>query len=120
MESEQFDGRSAEMRKATPWLSSEDIRDIGHDVEVVIEAVYKHKNAVFDDGRKEDVFALKFQGKQKQLVLNATNRKRLIEIFGTTNVKQWAGKSILLYVEYGIRKPGGGKGDTTCGIRVRI
>lgn len=120
MESEPFSGRSAEMRKPTPWLSSEDLMDIGRDVEVEIEAVFLHRGAVFDDGRKEDVYALKFKGKEKQLVLNATNRKRLVDLFGTTKTQEWAGKRIALYVEHGIRKPGGKRGETTTGIRVRV
>jgi hypothetical protein len=39
--------------------------------------------------------------------------------FGTTDVKKWIGQSITLYVEKGVRKPGGKRGETTCGIRVR-
>jgi len=120
MESTSFEGRSAEMRKPTPWLSSEDLMDLPGDVEVVIEAVYAHRGAIFDDGRKEDVYSLKFAGKQKQLILNATNRRRLIELFGTTKVKEWIGKKITLYVESGIRKPGGIRGETTTGIRIRV
>ncbi len=119
METEKFTGRSAEMRKDTPWLSSEDLMDVGKDVEVEISGVFKHKNAVFDDGRKDTVYALAFKGKTKQLVLNATNRKRLVAMFGTTKVDQWIGKKISLYVEDGVRKPGGARGETTCGIRVR-
>ena len=120
MDSKPLDGRSAEMRKPTPWLSSEDLMDIGHDVEVEIEGVFKHVDAASDDGRKETVFALKFAGKEKQFVLNVTNRKRLIDLFGTTKVPEWKGKKIKLYVEHGIRKPGGKRGETTTGIRVRI
>lgn len=119
METEEFAGRSAEMRKESPWLASEDLMDLDRDVEVEIEGVYKHKGATFDDGRKEDVFALKFKGKQKQLVLNATNRRKLVSLFNTTKVQEWIGKKISLYVDYNVRKIGGRKGETTCGIRIR-
>jgi hypothetical protein len=119
MKTEPFAGRSAEMRKETPWLSSEDLMDVGHDVEVEIEAVYRHIGAQFDDGRTETVHALKFVGKAKQLILNATNRKRLVALCGSTKVATWVGKKVALYVEVGVRKPGGAKGETTCGIRVR-
>ena len=119
MESEQFTGLSREMKKESPWLASEDIFDSG-DVEVEIEGVFKHKDAVFDDGRKETVHSIKFVGKRKQLVLNATNRKRLVTLFGTTRVQDWVGKKIVLYVDRNVRLPGGKRGEVTCGIRVKL
>jgi hypothetical protein len=118
MESEQFTGRSAEMKKDTPWLASEDLMDVG-DVEVTIEGVFKHKNVMFDDGRKESVYAIKFVGKEKQMILNATNRKRLVVLCGTTKVAEWAGMIVRIGVDRNVRKPGGKRGETTCGIRVR-
>lgn len=118
MESEKFDGMSAAMKVGTPWLASEDIMDAG-DVPVQIEAVYKHKDVMFDDGRTATVFSLAFAGKQKQLVLNATNRKTLVANFGTTKVSEWIGQTVVLYVDRNVRKPGGRRGETTCGIRIR-
>lgn len=118
MKSEPFTGQTREMRLDSPWLASEDILDLG-DVEVEIEAVYKHRDAVFDDGRTATVFAVKFKGKQKQLVLNATNRKTLLALFATSKVTEWLGKKITLYVDRNVRKPGGRAGETTCGIRIR-
>lgn len=118
MQTEEFDGQSAEMRRESPWLASEDLLDHG-DAGVEIEGVYKHVDAVFDDGRTETVYALKFRGKDKQMVLNATNRKHLVAKFGTTKVKEWAGEKIVLYVQRNVRKPGGKKGETCCGIRIR-
>lgn len=115
MKTESFAGKSVDMKAESPWLASEDIIDAG-DVKVVIEGVFKHTGAVFDDGRKQDVFSLKFQGKAKQLIVNNTNRKKLVAKFETGNVKEWIGKEIVLYVERGIKRPGGG---TCCGIRVR-
>lgn len=118
MKSEPFGGKSVEMKKPTLWLASEDILDAG-DVEVVIEQVFKHKDAKFDDGRVETVHAIAFVGKQKQLILNATNRKTLVDKFDTTDVKLWIGKKIVLWVDRDVRKPGGGKGERCCGIRIR-
>jgi len=115
MKSEPFTGRSAEMRKATNWLSSEDLMDTGKDeIEVEIAGVFKHKDAKFDDGRTETVYALAFAGKEKQLILNATNRKILVNMFGTTKVADWIGKKVKLYVKDGVRL---GK-TITRGIRI--
>jgi hypothetical protein len=118
MKTEPFTGKSPEMKKPTPWLASEDLLDAG-DVKVTISGVFKHKDAKFDDGRVETVFALAFAGKERQLVLNATNRKTLVDKFETTDVKAWIGKEIVLYVDRDVRKPGGGKSERCCGIRIR-
>lgn len=118
MKTQEFAGTSGQMRKDSPWLASEDILDAG-DVLAEIEAVYQHKDAQFDDGRTETVFALKFVGKQRQLVLNATNRKKLVALFGTSKVGEWKGKKIVLYVDHNVRKPGGRRDEKTCGIRIK-
>lgn len=114
MQSQKFEGHSADMRKPTNWLASEDLMDKG-DVKVTIEGVYKHVDAMFDNGRKETVFSLKFVGAKKELVLNATNRKTLVKKFGTPDVTKWAGKEIALYVEKGVKF----QGKETTGIRIR-
>lgn len=118
MKTEPFSGKSAEMKKPTPWLASEDILDAG-DVEVVIEGVFKNIGVKFDDGREETVWSLKFKGKEKQLIIGPTNRKTLVANFDTTDVKAWIGKAITLYVDRNVRKPGGKRGETCCGIRIR-
>lgn len=112
--SAKFEGRSSEMKKDTPWLSSEDIDGLG-DVAVVIEGVYRHADVEFDAGRKEKcVYSVAFKGAKKQLVLNSTNRKSLVEKYGV-NVKDWIGKSCILWVKDGIRL---GR-DTVKGIRIK-
>jgi hypothetical protein len=112
---ESFDGRSAAMRKSQ-WLAVENIDGIPDGVAVEIEDVLMHKNVEMDAGRKEPkLFSLKFKGKELQLVLNATNRKKLVEHFGVMT-KDWRGKSITLYVQDGVRCPSGGK---TKGIRIK-
>ena len=115
MSTEQFTGRTAAMR-VSPWLASEDLDGLG-DVPVEIEAVYLHRDAVMQDGRKQPtLYAVKFKGKERQMVLNATNRKTLAAAF-SANVKEWSGKKIMLYVKDGVRNPAGG---TTKGIRVKV
>lgn len=96
MQSKEFDGRSAEMKKPTPWLASEDILGVTP-VRVKVESCFLHTQAEFDGGRKEDVYALKFEGKEKQLVMNSTNRQMMVSLFGPS-VKDWQGKHIDLIV----------------------
>lgn len=113
-ESTTYEGRTAAMR-SSPWLASEDLDGLG-DVEVTIEAVYQHKDAVMQDGRKQPkLFAVKFTGKERQLVLNATNRKTLAARFGS-DCKAWKGQKVFLCVKDGVRNPAGG---TTKGIRIK-
>lgn len=101
--------------RSSPWLASEDLDGLG-EVEVSIESVFLHKDAVMQDGRKQPkLFAVKFVGKDRQLVLNATNRKTIAAKFGT-DTKLWKGQKILLYVKDGVRSPSGG---TTKGIRIK-
>jgi hypothetical protein len=111
---EPFSGRSSEMKKDTPWLSSEDLIGLG-DVKVKVEAVYRHRDVEFDAGRKEkEVYSVKFVGKAKQLVLNSTNRKTLVAKFGV-NVKDWADKDVVLFVDSNVRM----MGKTVCGVRIK-
>ena len=95
-----FDGSVNEIhrvqRENNPWLASDDIAGFG-DVPVTIAQVIRHDQAIFDEGRTENVFALKFEGKTKQMVLNRTNTDKLQELFGE-RTGDWQGKNILLYV----------------------
>lgn len=114
MQSQVYEGKSSAMRVNTCWLASEDIIDAG-DVKVTIEAVFKNLNAEFDQGRKEKVcFSLKFKGADKQMIVNNTNRKILVAMFGT-DTKKWRGQQITLYVTevkaFGGMRPG---------IRIRL
>lgn len=114
MSAEVFTGRAGAMR-VSPWLASEDLDGLG-DVLLTIEGVYSHKDAVMQDGRKQaQLYAVKFAKRERQLVLNATNRKALVAKFGT-DTKQWIGKEVTLYVKDGVRSPSGG---TTKGIRIK-
>lgn len=113
MKSEEFIGRSAEMR-VSPWLAAEDIDGLG-DVKVTIAKVRKHEDVEFEQGRKVKVaYSLQFDGKQRELVLNATNRKAVMAMFGTVTTG-WLGKQITLYVDPNVKL----KGQTVKGIRIR-
>ena len=110
----EFDGRCAVMRKS-PWLASEDIDGLG-DVPATISHVFRYDNVEFEAGRKEKaVFAIAFDGKDRQLVLNGVNRRTLRDAFGAT-VSDWKGKKIKLYVDNKVRM----MGKQTKGIRIKI
>jgi hypothetical protein len=111
---EDFRGTTAELRTENPWLASEDL--MGHEVTVKIAAVKRHRSVQFEDGRKEDVVALHFEGKEKALVLNKTNRRRLTMLYGTNVCAKWIGHSCRLYVEK-LKRPA--FGDRDHGIRVK-
>ena len=108
-----FEGHVSQMRDSQ-WLASEDLLDRG-DVTVTIERVEKHKNVVFEDNRTKPVlYALKFKGSDKRLVLNSTNRKAVTKMHGAL-VSSWPGKKITLYVQHNIKV---GR-ETKSGIRIR-
>jgi hypothetical protein len=113
---EKFEGTATAM-KESPWLASEDLIGRGT-IKLKIEAVFKNEGVKFEGGRteKKPLFSVKFAGIPKQLILNATNRKTLVEAFGAT-VKSWIGKPVQLTVKDGIRKPGT-KDETCCGLRL--
>jgi hypothetical protein len=118
MSSEAFSGTVSQMR-ASPWLASEDLEGMG-EVKATIEAVYKHTDVPMQDGRREKVlYSVKFAGKDKQMVLNATNRKALSHAYGA-RVSEWHGKTCTLFVQDGIRKPGGKSGETCKGLRIKV
>lgn len=109
---EVFEGRSGEM-KESQWLASEDL--LGVEAKVTIKACHRYRDVEFDRGRKEPtVYAVEFEGKEKQLVLNSTNRKTLVGKFGT-NVKDWVGKEVTLWVDTQVRFAG----KTVSGIRIK-
>ena len=116
MSAAEYTGNVSGMR-VSPWLASEDLEGMG-DVPATIEAVYKHADVTMQDGRKLKImFALQFAGKDKQMVVNATNRKTLAGAFGA-NVKKWHGKHVLIYVASGVKNPAGGA--PVKGLRIRI
>lgn len=110
-----YTGRSAAMR-TSPWLAVENLDGLG-DIKVTIEGVYQHTKVRMMDGKEQaKLFTLKFVGKELEMPLNATNRKTLVNKFGTA-VKDWFGKEVVLYVQSGVKNPAGGA--PTKGIRIK-
>jgi len=73
MKSEPFTGTVSAM-KTSVWLASEDLLGLP-DAKVTIAGVHKHEDVPMDGGRKEPkLFAISFEGREKQMILNATNR----------------------------------------------
>ena len=116
MSEEEYTGSVSDM-KSSEWLASSDIIGLG-DVQVTIESVVKSTNVKMDGGRTEkEIYSLKFVGKDKKMVLNATNRKTLAKMF-SASVKKWKGQKVKLYVEDGVRNPKGG--SPVQGLRIKF
>lgn len=78
---------------------------------------------VLDQGRKEDHDVIFFREKSvpglptvRPLIVNSTNRKTLLAIYGDLSAATLEGKRVRLYVDPRVRAVGGG---TTAGIRIR-
>lgn len=67
----------------------------GNNVSVVISHVEMEKVGSGTSAETKPV--VYFQGKQKGLVLNKTNSKRITEIVGSSETDDWEGHSIVLY-----------------------
>lgn len=111
---ELYRGPSGIARDST-WLCAEDLPH-DRDTVVSIEAVVRRDNLTMQGGRpKKIALSLRFVGKGRELMLNATNRKTLATMFGTNECAAWFGKRIALFVEQNVRRP-----DGTYGPAVRI
>ena len=108
-----FDGRAGEMRDS-PWLASEDLEGL-ESIDLTVKEVFKSNNVEFEGGRsKEEVYSLQFTNAKRQLVLNGTNRKMMIKLFGA-DVKNWKGQTVNIYVAHNIKV---GR-DVKSGLRLR-
>jgi len=99
----------------SPWLTNE---DLPHDRDVVaqIESVVLRKNLKMQGGRDKPVgLSLRFVGKERELLLNATNRRVLAALFGA-NTGAWFKQHVALYVEQDVRRPDGTRGPA---VRIR-
>ncbi len=113
-EPKKFEGLSGAMR-TSPWLAGEDLVGLG-DINAKIEEVFEYENIQFEAGRTvAKVFALKFVDKQKQLVLNATNRKVVARAFGS-DTRKWRGQEVKISFDPTVRM----KGQTVGGIRIKL
>lgn len=99
----------------SPWLAADDLPD-DKDTIVTIEAVNLRRDVTMDAGRKKDVaLSLRFVGKKRELMLNATNRKTLTLLSGSAKCEAWYGMTIALFKAQGVRRP-----DKTKGPAIRI
>lgn len=111
----QYKGPSGIARDSL-WLTNEDIPH-DRDTVVTIESVILRRDLKMQSGRPKPVaLSLKFKGKGRELMLNATNRKIITAIVGTPDTSQWYGLSIALFVEKDVRRPDGTKGPA---VRIR-
>lgn len=108
-----FNGHVSEMRADNIWLAAEDLDGRG-DVPVTILEVKYNEQIEFEQGRKENKYSIKFKEAKKELILNATNRRMLVGLFGGMTEK-WIGKKITLYIKDGIKAFGG----VTRGVRIK-
>lgn len=70
------------------YLKAGDLQ--GHSVKVIIESC---GTAEFKEGNK---VALKFKGKEKEMVMNPTNARKIGEYYGE-ETDHWIGKEIIIY-----------------------
>ena len=111
----EYRGPSGIARDST-WLTNEDLPHAS-DTVVTIEGVYLRRELTMQGGRpKKNALSLKFTGKARELLLNATNRKTLAMLFGTNDTSAWFGKRVALFVEQDVRRPDGTRGPA---VRIR-
>lgn len=98
------------------WLTNEDIPH-DRDSVVTIETVIIRRNVQMQGGRPKSIaLSLKFVGKSRELMLNATNRKTLAALFESNQCEAWFGKRVALFVEQDVRRPDGTRGPA---VRIR-
>jgi hypothetical protein len=117
-ECKEFTGMASQMRDSD-FLASEDFkvpdREGYAQTVVTIEKVLERRNVTFEGGRqKARVFTLRLVGKERELLINATNRNMLKQLFGVDS-RKWLGQRILLWVDPTVKL----KGETKPGIRIK-
>ncbi len=111
---EVYKGASGVARDSV-WLTSEDLPH-DRDVVVTVEKVTLRRNLTMQGGRPKAVMlSLKFVGKDRELGLNATNRKAVVAMYGSL-CAEWFGKRVTLFVEQDVRRPDGTRGPA---VRIR-
>ena len=117
-ECKEFTGMASHMRDSE-YLASEDFKVADKDgyvqVVVTIEKVLERRNVIFEGGRKKPrIWTLRLVGKERELVVNATNREMLKKLFGPDS-RKWIGQKILLWVDTTVKL----KGESKPGIRIK-
>jgi hypothetical protein len=111
---DQYVGPSGGLKKDSPWLASEDVGL--SEMRVTIQDVLLHRDVKFEAGRVEPkVASIKFVGVAKEMILNATNRKKLGKLF-TLETANWRGRDVVLFVDPNVKQVGGGVGN---GLRIK-
>ena len=114
---EPYSGTATNMRESD-FLASEDfaVEGGGYSQEVVtIVKVFERRNITFKDGRtKKKGYTLKLREKERELLINATNRDTLKALFGNDSTK-WLGKQILLWIDPHVKL----KKEIVPGIRIK-
>ena len=107
--------------RSDAWLAVEDITPNSEPV-LTIDKIGAGE-CVLDQGRKEEHDVIFFKEasvpglpKVRPMLVNSTNRKTLMAIYGDLSAAVLEGKRIRLYVDPRVRAVGGG---TTAGIRIR-
>ena len=109
-----FTGKVSQMKPDARWLASEDFIGLG-EVEFEIAQIFTNVGETMQDGKKKDFFSISFVKTNKQLVLNATNRKTLSNAFGA-KVDKWVGQKVRVFAQEGVKAIGGG---VTTGLRIK-
>ena len=88
------------------YLAAADLK--GREIQVVIQDFRKESMTNRDTGEEKEEWCVAFQGKDKLMVLNKTNKLKLKELF-PTGTEEAQGKPVILYAE-----------QTTYGLGLRI
>jgi hypothetical protein len=67
----------------------------GEDLTVTIKSARKQE-VTSTGGRKQDCFVITLEGPYKPMILNSTNQRSIVKLYGT-ETDNWAGKSFTLY-----------------------
>lgn len=110
-------GLSSQMRRPAPWLEAEDVLEAGGRIEAMIGVVKRYPEITFADGHTEtNMHAIHWHGDEmKPLLLNKTNRQRLVATWGP-HVSGWMGRRVLLFT---VRTTNPKTGEPCPGTRLR-
>ena len=101
----------------TDYIGAYDLDDgNGGFKEITVTIVKAEKKKVKDRNGNESYELIAEIKDSKPMFVNVTNSKMIEKLYKTPYVEEWAGKTIVLCVEKGIKSRGGG---TTDGIRVK-
>lgn len=108
------------MHRESEYLGAEDIKP-GTKPVLTIEGIYYGKVTLQRGKENKDVMTFREKTVDgicdvRPLIVNATNRKTLMKLYGAVDARTLEGKKIELYVDHNVRDPQtGGKTD---GIRI--